>query len=414
VLDIGQQTGQNTSMTTTIQACTPFVPDLTAPASAILHDKALALTTAAAEVSGQLAPVTRQTLVRHMAVINSYYSNLIEGNRTLPAEIRAAQQGDFSKDPAKRDLQLESLAHIAVQQWIMAQAPDLNTLYTPDFIEALHREFYQHVPESLWELKEGQGKFIDMLVPGAWRERDVTVGLHHAPPWQDVPTLMSQFCETYHPARYAGTARIIAVMCAHHRFAWLHPFADGNGRINRLLTDASLWAIDLQSTGVWCLSRGLARSSEQYKSVLARADKVRQGDLDGRGELSQVALTEFCDYMLETALDQVQYIKSLLKLDRFFGRIEKYIEARNDGRVLEMGSIKSVAAIILYNAFLQGKVKRSLALELCAMPERSARRVLRQLIDEGLLSETSSRSDLAWEIPAHVEPWYFPELAPGA
>lgn len=401
-------------MVTTLQACTPFVPDLMAPAGAMLQDKALALSTAAAEVTGQLALVTRQSLVRHMAVINSYYSNLIEGNRTLPAEIRAAQQGDFSKDPVRRDLQLESLAHIAVQHWIMAQAPDLDTLYTPDFIQTMHGEFYRHVPETLWAMKDAQGKVIDTLVPGAWRERDVTVGLHHAPPWQDVPALMNQFCETYHPAGYAGTARIIAVMCAHHRFAWLHPFADGNGRINRLLTDASLKAIGIDSTGVWCLSRGLAKTSEVYKAVLARADQVRQGDLDGRGELSQAALIAFCDYMLETALDQVQYIQSLLKLDGLYGRIEKYIQARNDGRVLEMGAIKPVAAPILYNAFLQGKLKRSLAIELCAMPERSARRVLRQLIDEGLLSETSSRSDLAWEIPDHVEPWYFPELAPGA
>ena len=30
------------------------------------------------------------TIRRHMAVINSYYSNLIEGNRTLPHEIRQA------------------------------------------------------------------------------------------------------------------------------------------------------------------------------------------------------------------------------------------------------------------------------------------------------------------------------------
>jgi hypothetical protein len=32
----------------------------------------------------------------------------------------------------------------------------------------------------------------------------------------------------------------------------------------------------------------------------------------------------------------------------------------------------------------------------------------------GLLSETSSRSPLKWEIPGHAEPFYFPQLAPRA
>ena len=72
-----------------------------------------------------------------------------------------------------------------------------------------------------------------------------------------------------------------------------------------------------------------------------------------------------------------------------------------------------VAAMVLYNAFTLGKLDRSMALELCAMPERTARRLLSQLREEGLLSETSPRSPLYWEIPQHAEPWYFPQLTPG-
>jgi hypothetical protein len=47
------------------------------------------------------------------------------------------------------------------------------------------------------------------------------------------------------------------------------------------------------------------------------------------------------------------------------------------------------------------------------MADRTARGLLQQLKEEGLLSETLSRSNLTWEIPEHAEPWYFPELAPG-
>ena len=80
---------------------------------------------------------------------------------------------------------------------------------------------------------------------------------------------------------------------------------------------------------------------------------------------------------------------------------------------LSLGGIKDIAALILYNAFITGELGRARAYELCAMPDRSARRLIAQLKEEGLLSEISSRSPLKWEIPEHTEPWYFPQLMPG-
>ncbi len=123
----------------------------------------------------------------------------------------------------------------------------------------------------------------------------------------------------------------------------------------------------------------------------------------------------FCKFILETALDQVNYISDLLALDGLLARIRCYIEARNDGRIPGMvGKYKPLTALLLYNAFLTGALERADALDLTGMPERSARRLLAQLKEDGLLSETSSRSPLRWEIPEHAEPFYFPQLAPGA
>ena len=88
-----------------------------------------------------------------------------------------------------------------------------------------------------------------------------------------------------------------------------------------------------------------------------------------------------------------------------------YIHARNDDRVMGISAkIKPISSVILYNAFMSGELKRSLAFQLCAVPERTARRIIRQLINEGLLEETSSRSPLKWSIPEHAVPWYFPHL----
>ena len=400
-------------MATSILDIAPFIPSDKSLGQSLLPDKAISLISQSSKLTGQIAPLTLARLEQHMAAINSYYSNLIEGNATRPHEIRAAQRGNYSGDPAKRDLQQESLAHMQVQEWLIAQKPDLDRLFTPDFICRLHREFYQRIPESLWIIKDEKGEAVDKVIPGEWRARAVIVGQHIPPEAEDLAPLMAKFCETYNPKKFSGDRKIIALMAAHHRFAWIHPFIDGNGRVGRLLTDTALKAVGLESYGAWCLSRGLARSSTQYKNLLANADAPRQGDHDGRGQLTEKGLINFCDYMLDSAIDQVTYIRDLLELGKMRQRIESYVTARNDDRVAGIsGQLKSTASLILFTAFQQGEIERAQALELCAMPDRSARRLLSQLKSEGLLSETSSKSPLRWEIPEHAESWYFPNLNP--
>lgn len=400
-------------MASSIMDMAPYIPSDRALGQSSLPDKAIALVNQSARLAGQLSPLTLATLTQHMLAINSYYSNLIEGNATRPHEIRAAQRGDYSGEPAKRDLQLESLAHMQVQQWLRDLNPDLDTVFSTDFIRSLHREFYLRVPESLWTIKNQQGDAADKIVPGEWRRLRVIVGQHVAPEPDNLESLMQRFCTTYHPKNFVGDRKLIAIMAAHHRLAWIHPFMDGNGRVGRLVTDAALRAAGLESYGAWCLSRGLAKTAAHYKGLLAAADQPRQGDYDGRGALTEKGLLAFCDYMLNTAKDQVTYMSSLLDLPGLRQRIDSYIQARNDRRVTSMPEpLKPAAALILYTAFLHGEIDRTLALEFCAMPERSARRLLSQLKSDGLLSETSSKSPLRWEIPEHAEAWYFPQLAP--
>ena len=401
-------------MAVTSHDFTPFIPGNEALDDSGLPELVMSMVRADAKLAGHLEDVTKETIRQYMAVINSYYSNLIEGNNTLPHEIRAAQRGEYHDDPVKRDLQKESVAHIHVQNWIRAQDPDQDTIYSCDFLKAVHREFYAQLPEHMWEIKDEAGTLTGKVMPGEWRSGPVIVGQHIPPSAGDLDSLMERFCEIYHPDHYSGDRKYIALMSAHHRFAWIHPFLDGNGRVVRLFTDAALSALGANSVGVWCISRGLARTSNEYKLLLARADFLRQDMLDGRGLLSQDSLVEFCRYMLVIAIDQIEYISGLLELGQLQKRISAYIQARNDNRVPAIsGGIKEVAALVLYHAFTKGELERPMAYELSGMPDRSARRLFAQLKDEGLLTEISPRAPLRWAIPEHAEPWYFPQLVPG-
>lgn len=77
--------------------------------------------------------------------------------------------------------------------------------------------------------------------PGAYRLGEVTIGqAAHRPPWPaDVPDLMNELldfiAEDVEPQK-----QLLQVAIAHHRFLWIHPFGNGNGRVARLLTYAML------------------------------------------------------------------------------------------------------------------------------------------------------------------------------
>ena len=142
-------------MSDSIVDIAPFIPSDKSLAVSAVPDLAVCLSQKSAKLSGQLTAKTADTLETYMRVINSYYSNLIEGNATRPHEIRAAQRGQYSDDPAKRDLQEESLGHMAVQAWLQQRAPSLEQIFTPTFIKQVHEQFYSNIPESLWDIKNG-------------------------------------------------------------------------------------------------------------------------------------------------------------------------------------------------------------------------------------------------------------------
>src|SRR5581483_6853412 len=120
--------------------------------------------------------------------------------------------------------------------------------------------------------------------------------------------------DRYRFDRFGASAPIVAIAAAHHRFNYIHPFPDGNGRVSRLMSHAMAHVSGIGAHGLWSISRGLARGIEnktEYKRMMDYADTPRQGDLDGRGNLSQRALTEFILWFLRVCLDQVNFMSGL-------------------------------------------------------------------------------------------------------
>src|SRR5207253_3189004 len=154
--------------------------------------------------------------------------------------------------------------------------------------------------------------------PGELRNRDVKVGNHIAVSPGAVPRFLERFEQVY--SRLGKTESILGTAPAHHRLAWIHPFLDGNGRVARLVSHATLLET-LDTGGIWSVARGLARNVAAYKSHLANCDRPRRNDFDGRGNLSEEALADFTRFFLELCIDQVRFMEELVQPDRLRTRI---------------------------------------------------------------------------------------------
>lgn len=104
-------------------------PMLPTQLRAQLEASALELVRESGALGAALREPMRAEVVGVLRSINSYYSNLIEGHGTRPIDIERALRGDYSRDPKRKQLQLESRAHVEVQRELdrrLDAEPDLD------------------------------------------------------------------------------------------------------------------------------------------------------------------------------------------------------------------------------------------------------------------------------------------------
>ena len=70
------------------------------------------LAASSATLGKTLHPRTAANLADLVRVMNTHYSNLIEGHNTRPRDIERALAGEFDNDEGRRNLQLEAAAHV--------------------------------------------------------------------------------------------------------------------------------------------------------------------------------------------------------------------------------------------------------------------------------------------------------------
>lgn len=158
------------------------------------------------------------------------------------------------------------------------------------------RELHQLTVKDLNFRKEGA------LHPGRFREHNVKIsGSNHIPPdyTQVIPMMQEllDFVNRTDSPKYD----LLKIAIAHHRFVWIHPFENGNGRVVRLFTYALLLKFIFKSrdriinpTAVFCSDR------DAYYEYLAKADTG-----------TDAGLIEWSEYMLRGLCSEIEKIDRL-------------------------------------------------------------------------------------------------------
>ena len=375
------------------------------PSIGSLQNKAAEMWRSAAELRGVLPQKTLEEVAGVVRSMNGYYSNLIEGHTTRPIEIEAALKKRFSEDSGERNRQMLHLAHLETLEEAENELA-ASRICSKEYLCKLHYSFCSRLPKELLVTKDADGSVYE-TIPGKLRTSTVAVGRHIAPPPEKLDDFLHRFEEVYAPRVLDQPDSLVVAAAAHHRLAWIHPFSDGNGRVSRIFTH--LWFIKSGAGGggLWTLSRGLARGIEEYKGLLDAADEKRRSDVDGRGYLSLSSLDHFCSYILNTAADQISFMKGMLSLPGLSNRLRGYCEVKERSEELPKRT-----SLLLPEIVLKGVVHRGDVARLVDASPRTSQALIGRLLELGYLKSDSPKGRLSIGFPAEACSHFFPELFP--
>ena len=135
--------------------------------------------------------------------------------------------------------------------------------------------------------------------------------------------------------------------------------------------------------------------------MMDHADSPRRGDLDGRGNLSETALRDFCEWFLTIALDQIQFTSRLFDIDRLEGRYRFLVkDICDDKRGPDL-----ISAVFKHGSLDRGDAHLALKTS-----ERTARNTLSTLVKQGFLRSDSAKSPVRIAFPLDFRERLFPNL----
>src|SRR3989338_6755227 len=201
---------------------------------------------------------------------------------TKPKSATSFKETAFGILPRSKIIKLEAEGIKRAQQYII-KLSNKKAKITPQLILDLH--------------KNGFG-FIFPSWTGKFRTVDVTVGEYEPPHYSKLPELTKNLCDDlaerlkHLPSSHKEEiflAELISLLAwFQHRFVWIHPFRDYNGRVARLLTNLLLLNLGFP---ILTIRAETGEDRNKYVEAMKAADNHNHSKLENL--LTQALKTSF-------------------------------------------------------------------------------------------------------------------------
>lgn len=250
----------------------------------------LGTSTTPSEVFGQLKQLFQ--------LMTSIMSARIEGNRTSILEIVEGAQENTARDRSVRSAAPDFSD--GVKEIILLEEAskfiDEHIHAGTTISHALVRELHRIAVSGL----EREGD----RTPGSYRTTDVVIqgSDHRPPPFASIQADMQELLDFINQ-EMDRKFDLLKVAIAHHRFVWIHPFGNGNGRTCRLLTYAIM------------VSQGFTATTD-YRAVdptaVFGADRESYyRHLEAADSLEPATTIQWCTYLLGGMLKDLRKLNKL-------------------------------------------------------------------------------------------------------
>jgi Fic family protein len=323
------------------------------------------------EVYGSTKPIVSFQVKEIFHYLESLASARIEGNHTTLSGLVEAKLGEKKIDEKQREVFNINNALDFIDTHVESTPID------QEFIREVHRIIVMNLSTS----DEG------CITPGSYRFSQVYIaGTKHIPP--NAINVKSHMAELSNFINHEDGEQfdLIKTALAHHRFVWIHPFENGNGRTVRMLTYAMLvkqgFNIDqhriLNPAAIFCNDR------EKYYAKLATAD-----------EGTDDAYLDWCQYVIEGLSVEINKIDKLLDYKYLSEQILfpalKFIEERNEVRPVQFK---------IASKLVKQQVAKSSELAMFIPDKSSAARfqILNRMVEKKILRKAEKRGCYALEM----------------
>ncbi|HET7445862.1 MAG TPA: Fic family protein [Solirubrobacterales bacterium] len=196
-----------------------------------------------------------------------HYSTLIEGNELPIVEAERAARGSLDSDTKAK---IELVDYVEALHYLDGLAEGTGIEISPETILALHKK-------TTNGLGSEDSPHFKPHHEGAWREgiaqvvdRATGAVMHEGAPPDEVPGRMAGLCAwiTEREDRTVDFPPPVIAGVVHYAVTDIHPFADGNGRVARLLSAAVLMRMGFISRRLFSFERYYAEDRDAYYAAL--------------------------------------------------------------------------------------------------------------------------------------------------